>query len=124
MCIRDSINAEYMGDEIKKLTTRAKAENNMVLKALICEHILLSQGIPKAEQFFFKKDHCGTVQLHTPYRHQVGPYAKPQASQGVDKNFQGQHGGKYPSSPPGQDRPSPHLLWRMHDSPGKPYDYC
>lgn len=57
--------AQLNPDQVTALITRAKAENNMVLKALACEQLLLFHALPKVEQFFSRKN---LVELcrHTP----------------------------------------------------------
>lgn len=52
-------------DEVIAIITRAKAEDNMVLKALACEQLLLSQPLPKVEQFF-SRETIVELARHTP----------------------------------------------------------
>ncbi len=44
--------ADSNPEQLAAFITRAKAENNMVLKALACEQLLLSHAVPKVKQFF------------------------------------------------------------------------
>lgn len=47
-----NLMAKLDTDEVESIITRAKAEDNMILQALTCEQLLLSQPLPKVEQFF------------------------------------------------------------------------
>jgi len=47
-----NLMAKLDAREVESIITRAKDEENMILKALACEQLLLSQPLPKVQQFF------------------------------------------------------------------------
>lgn len=57
--------AKLHTDEVESIITKAKTEDNMVLKALACEQLLLSHPLPKVEQFFSRATIAELV-IHTP----------------------------------------------------------